>query len=1628
MSIFSKIREVLMGADSPSKAKRDDTSKFSQASSFRSYGSETYHPKRTITHIQLDKEYACTVTEIYDKYVVVSLDRFTGVTGTIGIGEMSYAFVQKPSYMFKVGQKIKAKAIEQNDNNGKVRLSFKATQCKEKYRKDDIIEVRLVEKDSKNGLVAITTDDNLMLCYVPAREISWTNDVNLKGQKIFQVKITQMESNEKSFKLVCSIKQTKDNPWKKADYEKGMEISVCVKGHSDSGLEIVTADEFSLPGFVPKNQLTWLKKEEDIVNEDYQKINEKILVKIMRFDPQNKKLYCSLRDLQPNPWLNIHVGDIIQGKVLAEETMEGFRVYLKNGIICNCNDKKYLARGKKHDFLILDVNPRLQTAIVSNQYLQREKSYATCVLDSFNQRSVKLSPVQWEEGQKIYVLFPQNILYRGEAISFVFAKTYIDSFNYKHPAKFKVIGRVSLSEDTIIDYIAVDLYELGFQIESVDNLKLNKSYKARLVKETENFLFLGAAGSIGYVEKLNGNSDSVAKDELRKVIFVGGDNQQLRLNKFNVCESESEEGETSLNAFLTEDELTVIEEQDKTLVELAIKESANFTRGNCHVINEEIYVVFDDSQKNQMNHFFEEVGNDFSSKDFWVSMKGTNMPCQSVAIFDSEDSILLCTISDKVFHVDKIFCSKNNKEAQTVLNSFSRKTNLLLPGEKLHICNRYNTGNVDFERMHNCLLRQFTIVTKILPQLSLKARNRKENIGNEYLTMSNFLQFQRKREFERLKDVEISVPAETASIGTYEGRPCLIFRNIDCSNFFEDNVDTQTVKVNPTGEDKEFRGVLVRKGNDSYCVYFKYETDQTAFVKGGFVLIPEPNVYHLKIQEKSIDSFVYKNSLLDSLDKGKLCPPVEDSGVVFFDSKFDHVEKGNNQPTAIRKAVGNKDIFLIQGPPGTGKTSVIVEIIRQLVKNGERVLVCCQAHSAVKNIYDRLKSADISLNVGFLDDDQTMQAMSYEDHVKFLKRNILMLGQFLKGYETEFSGLSFQDYPSYLVDFYQKQHGLFGEFVKNNKNCASDLMEIIDDFLKEINGQDEKGYFYTASHVHSLQVVMGTCIGIGTDSSIKKSGVQFDTLIVDEAGKANMSETNVPMSIARKYILVGDHNQLPPYMDIQEVRDFMASEETKGEADESRVKKVLSTSLFEDFLNDPSFPEESKVLLNYQYRMNPTIGSLISRLFYEDQLNNGVGTESQVVNMDNFPDAITFYDTGKTKNRREYDPYEKSSGKGNIYNPCEIQLICDKIVPELETMLMGEEKLSVGIVTPYSEQVHRLKAALHGTKFEKCIYTIDNIQGQEYDIVVLSFVRAFPSSNGSVGFLDDLRRLNVALSRAKKKLIMIGNANTLCCPEVHKSNGLNIGGKKPEEIFSIIARENVRHAEFNYIDKLKKYGIQPGHVFKDCVITCKVGKQNLSRYTFKANILDEDGNVIDTLSFAFSAMHCGGKLLKDGEHYDFIYKAENSSESDRPLFEMKSRAVSAIVLDDGKYGKLKLSDNSVVNVVFDSKNYIFGELRLGNIKGLVLPFLVRGYEATLDNKELRKRVRSLSCGSKDKYEVKVVCARENGVYVWCDSLHVLGFIVKWNNSPQMQIDDKLICTIYKVNKECVIFNYIERVK
>ena len=183
------------------------------------------------------------------------------------------------------------------------------------------------------------------------------------------------------------------------------------------------------------------------------------------------------------------------------------------------------------------------------------------------------------------------------------------------------------------------------------------------------------------------------------------------------------------------------------------------------------------------------------------------------------------------------------------------------------------------------------------------------------------------------------------------------------------------------------------------------------------------------------------------------------------------------------------------------------------------------------------------------------------------------------------------------------------------------------------------------------------------DYDLQRSGIVFDTVIIDEAGKANLAEATVPMQLGKKYILVGDQRQLPPYMDREEVAQF-TDESSKQNLSQKEVEDALSYSLFEDFLQDEKFPKDSTVLLNYQYRMNPEIGDYISELFYNGDLLHGVGTECQRCSLDGYPNAVTFIDTttSETLDGRNV-AFEMGNSQEGFYNLHEIRIIEEILVP-----------------------------------------------------------------------------------------------------------------------------------------------------------------------------------------------------------------------------------------------------------------------------------------------------------------------------------------------------------------------------
>lgn len=1573
--------------------------------------------------IEIGKRCNCIVKEIKDRCVFVSIEEYEGITGIIGIQDMSHAFVTHPSFMFKEGERISAITTEQTSKES-VWLSFKDTQDTSIYQVGQDIAVHLVNKDSEHqNLLVVTRDDNKMLAYIPYNEISWTNDTSLQGQQDFNVRIKSVDTQNGRCKLICSIRELMENPWGKAVYTKGLKIQVIVDSYAEKGIKITTADNYKLQGIIWKNQVTWLKDEDNVTEEDYPNLRSKIEVCILKFVPEKHILSCSIRELQDDPWLHIKVGDTVRGQVYTKS--DSYIVRLKSGIVCECHDNGKLESYKEYNFIVTDIDAQQKRVEVSQQLLQRADYYANKALEFFKRRSVSLDTVKWEDSNKhiTYVLLPQNILFKGEAIALPYIEECIQMLKYNTPLHFKELKRSDKKSNIV--FVSVDMADNGLTVPTIELSKLQKrKLTAKIICETKRHFIVNVVGVLGYFEK---NEVINIKEKEVTVMFANGHDNPMQFYKFNLISEKKEDSENTIeDDFLTEEEKKVIDEKDMALIKSLQEDVPSITKQNCHVFNEDVCLVYDMSLESQLNHFFEIEGRDLSQQNFWLSMRTEKDGKQTVAIFNSNDSILLCNASNDSFFIKGVYCSKEKTQAQNILNRFSSGNNLVLPGSKLRICKYLSTNNFDFERLSNILTRQYTVVAKILPELSSKIRDRKKEIGQEYLILSNFLQFQKNKEEKRLQDLELSFDSKSVHLGSFEDKGCIVLEDADCSIFFAENEDKQAIKLTPYGTEKGIPGILAMDDDENYFVYFNSEKELSTYCHDGFTLTPAANVYHLKIQDASVKEFVFKNPLLDKLNEGTLCPPKTDPNLEFLNPIFNQVEEGNNQPVAIRKAVGNQDIFLIQGPPGTGKTSVIIEIIRQLAKKGEHVLVCSQAHSAVKNIYDRLLDADDSIRIGFLDDERTMRAMSFKDHRNFLKRNILMLNDLQKDRGNSTGAIpSYDDYPDYLREFYQNQHLQLLKDAQDNSDSCSTMIEIADDFLKEIesNKTDGDNRFYMASHIHSLQVVMGTCIGIGTNPTIKKSGIKFDTLIIDEAGKANMAETNVPMSLAKKYILVGDHNQLPPYMDIQEVEEFKSSDEAK-EADDAKIKPALSTSLFEDFLNDPSFPEESKVLLNYQYRMNPTIGQMISNLFYDGKLNNGMGTDKQACELESFSAPITFCDTGKTRSVQWHDPYEQNTGNGSIYNPCEINFICKEIVPKIENLLIKNHNLSIGIVAPYSEQVRRLKKELRGSAYhlENCVYTIDNIQGQEYDIVILSFVRSFRGRR-SVGFLDDLRRLNVALSRAKKKLIMVGNLDTLCRPEAHKQNGL--GGKLPVEVFASLKKVSIRHAGYNNIDKFKQHGIVPGHVFPNCPITCK-NNNGIIRYKFSIRIEGKNGKE-EVIEQTFSPYHYGNKLMQDGECFDFRYVAENSKDSDRPLFEIVPKKVEATIIECNKNkGNIKLLDGSIQKVVFDARNRIFKQLLAGDMKGLTIPFVLKGHSASLDTETLHQNVANLPCLKRRNFTVQVVSVQEKGFWVWCSMERVLGFIVKRAFLPSINLGDKLECCIHEKREESVTFNFLKK--
>lgn len=301
------------------------------------------------------------------------------------------------------------------------------------------------------------------------------------------------------------------------------------------------------------------------------------------------------------------------------------------------------------------------------------------------------------------------------------------------------------------------------------------------------------------------------------------------------------------------------------------------------------------------------------------------------------------------------------------------------------------------------------------------------------------------------------------------------------------------------------------------------------------------------------------------------------------------------------------------------------------------------------------------------------------------------------------------------------------------------LQKVSQDWCQRINrGADE----FTKAYLNHCKVVGATCIGVAAKGEISET--EFDLVIVDEAGRSTHPELIVPMVRGRKIVLVGDHQQLPPIIDRDLSRELL--EEIGVERSE------LETSLFQELIEEA----QAKIRLQVQYRMTPAIGELISQCFYDGSLHHGENVLHIHHGLNWAQTPVVWLDTSKLKNHQEHRV-------GTSYeNLMEAQLTV-KLLDQIEDELSRSDLTKmVGVIAGYMGQKRLLRQQIHDSQrwphLKLEIDTVDAYQGREMDYIIYSVVRSNPERK--IGFLQDERRLNVALSRAHELLVIIGDRNT----------------------------------------------------------------------------------------------------------------------------------------------------------------------------------------------------------------------------------------------------------------------------
>ncbi len=533
-------------------------------------------------------------------------------------------------------------------------------------------------------------------------------------------------------------------------------------------------------------------------------------------------------------------------------------------------------------------------------------------------------------------------------------------------------------------------------------------------------------------------------------------------------------------------------------------------------------------------------------------------------------------------------------------------------------------------------------------------------------------------------------------------------------------------------------GVVSRLSQDSMRIVLNRE-DPPSWLDDGKLGVD------LLFDESTYEEMEKTMRKLQAANKGRILELIPillgDQMPTFKDAPASQIPGLNpSQQSAVDHIRSAQDLALIHGPPGTGKTTTLVQAIVATVEQEQQVLVCTSSNAAVDLLVERLHQQDINVlrlgHPGRVDEEVVSHTLdvqlSRHDDARTLKQ--------LRSRSAELKQMG----RKYKRNFGSREREQRRLLLDESRKLKDDALALEEHMIYQL--------------LQDAQVI--ACTLIGSNSDYLRSR-RFKTLFIDEASQALEPASWVPILKADRVIMAGDHKQLPPT-----VKSLEAG------------RQGLSETIFERTINK----YQIATMLDEQYRMHPAIAAFSNNYFYQGGIKNGPIIDQRRIL---FPDPVTYIDTAGCGFDEDINPETLST-----FNKEQARFTLsylDKLLHESAEA----RRCSIGIVAPYKAHVELLRNDIRDYEWFEAMTTqltinsVDAFQGQERDIMLIDLARS--NDRGEVGFLSDIRRTNVAMTRARHKLVIIGDSATLSSFEFY------------DELIQYFQEQGVYRSAFEYI-------------------------------------------------------------------------------------------------------------------------------------------------------------------------------------------------------------------------------------